>query len=154
FTGPPELGKDQKRPDNFPAYKAQTNGPANMVVVADSDILADRYWVRVSDFFGQPVSTPFADNGPFVANLIGTLAGGDALIGLRSRGDTNHPFILVNQMQGEAEAKFRQKQQALQKHLDDTEKQLRTLRQGPSGNEQATAAAVITPEQRAAIDAA
>ena len=73
---------------------------------------------------------PFSDNGPFVANLIGTLAGGDALIGLRSRGDTNHPFILVNQMQSEAEAKFRQTQQALQKHLDDTEKQLRTLRQG------------------------
>jgi ABC-type uncharacterized transport system involved in gliding motility auxiliary subunit len=97
---------------------------------------------------------PFSDNGPFVANLIGTLAGGDALIGLRSRGDTNHPFILVNQMQSEAEAKFRQTEQALQKHLDDTEKQLRSLRQGPSGSDQANAQAVVTPEQRAAIDAA
>jgi ABC-type uncharacterized transport system involved in gliding motility auxiliary subunit len=165
FTGPPELGKDQKRPDNFPAYKAQTDGPANMVVVADSDILADRYWVRVSDFFGQQVSTPFADNGPFVANLIGTLAGGDALIGLRSRGDTNHPFVLVNEMQSEAEARYRQTEQALQKHLDDVEKQLRTLRQGgasqgganqggTSAADQAKAEAVITPEQRAAIDAA
>ena len=46
FTGPPPLAKDQKRPDNFPAYKAQTDGPANLVVVADSDILADRFWVR------------------------------------------------------------------------------------------------------------
>jgi ABC-type uncharacterized transport system involved in gliding motility auxiliary subunit len=155
FTGPPELAKDQKRPDNFPPYKAQTDGPANLVVVADSDILADRFWVRISDFFGQKTAMPFSDNGPFVANLIGTLAGGDALIGLRSRGDTNHPFILVNEMQGEAEAKFRQTEQALQKHLDDTEKQLRSLRQGPSG-EQAGAGtqAVITPEQRAAIDAA
>ena len=63
-----------------------------MVVVADSDILADRFWVRIADFFGQQTATPFSDNGPFVANLIGTLAGGDALIGLRSRGDTNHPF--------------------------------------------------------------
>ena len=154
FTGPPELAKDQKRPENFPDYKAQTDGPANLVVVADSDILADRFWVRVSDFFGQQTAMPFSDNGPFVANLVGTLAGGDALIGLRSRGDTNHPFVLVNQMQSEAEAKFRQTEQALQKHLDDTEKQLRTLRQGPSGNDQASAQAVITPEQRAAIDAA
>ncbi len=48
FTGPPELAKDQKRPDNFPAYKAQTDGPANLVVVADSDILADRFWVRIA----------------------------------------------------------------------------------------------------------
>ena len=155
FTGPPELAKDQKRPENFPEYKAQTDGAANLVVVADSDILADRFWVRISDFFGQQTAMPFSENGPFVANLVGTLAGGDALIGLRSRGDTSHPFILVNAMQGEAEAKFRQTQQALQKHLDDTEKQLRTLRQGSGGGgEQASAQAVITPEQRAAIDAA
>jgi gliding motility-associatede transport system auxiliary component len=154
FTGPPEVAKDQKRPENFPEFKPQTDGAANLVVVADSDILADRFWVRISDFFGQQTAMPFSENGPFVANLVGTLAGGDALIGLRSRGDSNHPFVLVNAMQSEAEAKFRQTQQALQKHLDDTEKQLRTLRQGPSGNEQTTAAAVITPEQRAAIDAA
>ena len=155
YTGPPELAKDQKRPENFPAYKAQTDGSANLVVVADSDILADRFWVRVTDFFGQQTAMPFSDNGPFVANLIGTLAGDDALIGLRSRGDTNHPFILINQMQSEAEAKFRQTEQALQKHLDDTEKQLRTLRQGSSGGrDQSGVEAVITPDQRAAIDAA
>jgi ABC-type uncharacterized transport system involved in gliding motility auxiliary subunit len=165
FSGPPPLQADQKRPDNFPAYKAQTDGPANMVVAADSDILADRYWVRVADFFGQQTATPFSDNGPFVANLIGTLAGGDALIGLRSRGDTNRPFTLVAAMQSEAEAQFRQTQQALQQHLDDVEKQLQTLRSGGgrSGGAGASGAgpgdnakpdAVITPEQRAAIDAA
>jgi len=155
FTEPPELAKDQKRPDNFPAFKAQTDGPANLVVVADSDILADRFWVRTADFFGQQTATPFADNGPFVANLIGTLAGGDALIGLRSRGDTNHPFVLVNAMQSEAEARFRQTEQGLQKHLEDVQKQLQTLRQGSGGAaDKAPAEAVITPEQRAAIDAA
>jgi ABC-type uncharacterized transport system involved in gliding motility auxiliary subunit len=155
FTEPPELAKDQKRPDNFPAFKAQTDGPANLVVVADSDILADRFWVRTADFFGQQTATPFADNGPFVANLIGTLAGGDALIGLRSRGDTNHPFVLVNEMQSEAEARFRQTEQGLQKHLEDVQKQLQTLRQGSGGAaDKAPAEAVITPEQRAAIDAA
>jgi ABC-type uncharacterized transport system involved in gliding motility auxiliary subunit len=152
FSEPPPLSDDQKRPENFPEHKAQTDGPANMVVVADSDILVDRYWVRVADFFGQQTATPFSDNGPFVANLIGTLAGGDALIGLRSRGDTNRPFTLVAAMQSDAEAQFRQTQQALQQHLEDVEKQLRTLRSG--GGEGAKPDAVITPEQRAAIDAA
>ena len=99
-------------------------------MVADSDILADRFWVRVADFFGQPTATPFADNGPFVVNLIGTLSGSDALIGLRSRGDTNRPFTLVADMQAQAEAKFRQTQQSLQQHLDDVQKQIRTLRSG------------------------
>jgi len=157
FAAPPALAEEQKRPDNFPEHKAQTDGPANLVVVADSDILADRFWVRVSDFFGQQTAVPFADNGPFVANLIGTLAGGDALIGLRSRGDTNRPFVLVNEMQSEAEAQFRQTEQALQKHLEDVEKQLRTLRSGAGGEqggERGRAEAVITPEQRAAIDEA
>src|ERR1700722_11294732 len=124
-SGPPPLVGEQKRPDNFPEHKAQTDGPANMVVVADSDILVDRYWVRVADFFGQPTATPFADNGPFVANLIGTLAGSDALIGLRSRGDTNRPFTLVNAMQAAAQAEFRQTEQQLRAHLEDVEKQLR-----------------------------
>ena len=127
------------------------------MVVADSDILDDRFWVRVSDFFGQQTATAFSDNGPFVANLVDTLAGGDALIGLRSRGDSNHPFTLVNNMQSEAEARFRQTEQALQSHLDAVQKQLQTLRQGsnPGDTEQAAnAQAVITPEQRAAIDAA
>jgi ABC-type uncharacterized transport system involved in gliding motility auxiliary subunit len=151
FSGPPPLPGDQKRPDNFPEYKPQTDGPANMVVVADSDILADRFWVRVADFFGQQTATPFSDNGAFVANLVGTLAGSDALIGLRSRGDTNRPFTLVAAMQSDAEARFRQTQQSLQAHLDETEKQLRTLRSG--GGDNAKSEAVITPDQRAAIDA-
>ena len=91
-----------------------------------------------SDFFGQQTATPFSDNGPFVANLIGTLAGGDALIGLRSRGDSNRPFIMINQMQGEAEAKYRQTEQALQTHLDDVRRSsCSALRQGPAGADQA-----------------
>jgi ABC-type uncharacterized transport system involved in gliding motility auxiliary subunit len=158
FAGPPELPADKKRPDDFPAYKAQTDGPANMVVVADSDMLADRFWVRIADFFGQQTATPFADNGPFVANLIGTLAGGDALIGLRSRGDTNHPFRRVEEIQSDAEARYRQTEQALRAHLEDVEKQLRGLRTGggASGGEAQGRAteAVITPEQRQAIDLA
>jgi len=154
FTGPPDLPAGQKRPDNFPAYKAQTDGPANMVVVADSDILADRFWVRISDFFGQSTATPFADNGPFVANLIGMLAGGDALIGLRARGDTNRPFKRVEAIQNEAEAKYRQTEQGLRAHLEDVEKQLRGLRTGGGETEGRATEAVITPEQRQSIDAA
>ena len=151
FQGPPPLTGDEKRPENFPEHRAQTDGPANLVVAADSDILADRFWVRIQDFFGQQTATPFADNGPFVANLIGTLAGGDALLGLRGRGSTNRPFVLVQQMQASAEVQFRQTQKDLQAHLDEVEKQLRTLR---TGGDSAKSDAVITPDQRAAIDTA
>ncbi len=157
FTGPPPEPKGQTRPTDFPAYIAQTKGPANLVVVADSDVLADRFWVRVSDFFGQQTGLPFSDNGPFVANLIDTLAGGNALIGLRARGDSSRPFTLVDQMQEQAEAQFRQTEHRLQDHLDAVQRQLTTLRQGNSGGEMEEAAnmqAIITPAQRAQIEAA
>ena len=154
FAAPPELAKEDKWPDNMPAHKAATDGPANMVVVADSDILGDRYWVRVSDFFGQSTATPIADNGPFVANTIGTLTGSDALFGLRARGETNRPFTLIAAMQSNAEAQYRQTEQALQKHLEEVEKQLRTLRSGSSDGKAPKQDAVVTPEQRDAIEAA
>jgi ABC-type uncharacterized transport system involved in gliding motility auxiliary subunit len=149
FTGPPALQGDAKRPENFPAHIAQTAQPANLVVVADSDILADRYWVRVQDFFGQQEPTPFSDNGPFVANIVGTLAGGDALIGLRSRGTSIRPFTLVDAMQRDAEARFRRTEQELQAHLEDTQKKLTELR---TGRGQQGANAVISEQQRSAID--
>ena len=151
FDGPPAPPEGQKRPDDLPAHIAQTAGPANLVVAGDSDILADRFWVRVQDFFGQPEATPFSDNGAFVTNLIGTLAGGDALIGLRSRGTAQRPFDVVDTMQKTAEARFRQTEQALQAHLDEVQKKLTELRTGRGGAE-ASAQPVITPEQRQAID--
>ncbi len=149
FTGPPDEPKGQKRPDNFPAYIAETKDPANLVVAADTDILADRFWVNVQNFFGEQQATPFSDNGALVANLIGTLAGGDELLGLRSRGSSLRPFILVDNMRDQAEARFRKTQQELQAHLDDTQKKLTELRTG-RGEKGATA--VITEQQRAAID--
>ncbi len=147
FTGPPEPAKDGV---TLPAFKAQTDGAANMVVVADSDILADRFWVRIADFYGQQQATPFSDNGAFVSNLIGTLAGGDALIGLRSRNASLRPFARVEAMQQEAEARFRKSEQDLQAHLDATQKKLTELRTGRGTDK---AAAVISEEQRATIDA-
>ena len=151
FDQPPPPADGQERPKEFPAYRSETDQPANLVVVADADMLADRFWVQQQDFFGQSQATPFADNGPFVANLIDTLAGGDALIGVRSRGDSVRPFDLVRRMQSEAEAAFRQSEKDLQQRLDATEKKLRELR---GGGGDAKPQATISSEQRAAIDAA
>lgn len=149
FSGPPPLPAGTKAAADLPPYKAQTDGAANMVVVGDSDILADRFWVRVQDFFGQQEAEPFSDNGPFVANVVGTLAGGDDLIGLRGKGESTRPFTVVDRMQHRAEAQYQQTEKALQAHLDETEKKLSDLRTG-AGDQAKTA--VITQAQRGAID--
>ena len=145
FSGPPPAEKG-KPP--LP-YLSHTTSPAQIVVIADTDLIADRFWVQQQDFFGQKEATPFADNGPFIANLVDTLAGGNALLGLRSRGTTSRPFTLVAHMQEQAEAKFRRTEQGLQAHLDELQKKLDSLRQGTGSGGQASA--IITPAQREAI---
>ncbi|GGG26062.1 hypothetical protein GCM10010964_12470 [Caldovatus sediminis] len=153
--GPPPPPEGQERPADLPAHRARTEGPANLVVVGDADILEDRFWVRIQDFFGQQIATPISDNGAFVANVADTLAGGDALISLRSRGESLRPFTLVEDIRREADRKFRARERELQQTLEQTERRLRELRQGPSGGAQAgQTGAVITPEQRAEIDRA
>ncbi|HSU07365.1 MAG TPA: ABC transporter, partial [Acetobacteraceae bacterium] len=148
------LAKGQERPKDFPAHIAETKEPASLVVVADSDMLADRFWISQQDFFGQKTTVPFSDNGPFVANVIDTLAGGDALLGLRARGTSVRPFTVVDRMQADAEAKFRKTEQALQAHLDELQKKLTTLRTGSETGTAEGVAPVITPAQRSAIQTA
>lgn len=138
-----------KAPEGTTApFLAQTEGPANIVVIADTDLLQDRFWTRTQDFFGTQQSTPFADNGSFVVNLAGTLAGGDALIGLRSRGTTTRPFEVVDAMQRDAEARYRQTETQLTAHLDETTRKLADLRSGRDG----TSNAALDTAQQAAIE--
>jgi len=155
--GPPAVAEGaEARPADFPAHRAQSDGPANLVIANDSDVLEDRFWVQTQDFFGQQVATPFSDNGALVANLADTLAGGDALIGLRSRGESLRPFGVVDDLRRNAEARYRQTEQGLTQKLQATEARLRQLRQGTPGTGERNQAtnAVITPEQRAEIDRA
>ena len=132
FTGPPPLAKGTRSGRTIsPRIRRRPTGRPTWWWWPTATSWPTGSGCAIADFFGQQTATPFSDNGPFVANLIGTLAGGDALIGLRSRGDTNRPFTLVRQMQSDAEAQFRQTQQALQTHLDETSRSSsQTLRSG------------------------
>lgn len=134
-------------PAGASGYIAQTEA-ANIVVIADTDMLSDRFWTRTQDFFGAPTATPFADNGGFVANLAGSLAGGDALIGLRRTGSVDRPFTVVDRMQRDAETRYRQTEAALTAHLEDTTKKLDALRAGRDGSSNAA----LDDAQRSSVE--
>src|SRR5690606_29843067 len=85
----------------------------NVIAVADTDLLSDRMWVQVQDFFGQRMPQPFADNAGFAINALDNLSGSDALISVRSRGRFSRPFEVVEALQREAEAQFRVKEEDL-----------------------------------------
>ncbi|KXI28738.1 GldG family protein [Paraglaciecola hydrolytica] len=134
--------------ENEADFKSSTSA-LNVLVVGDTDLLADRFWVQQANFFGQTIFTPFANNGDFVTNSVENLSGSDALISIRSRGTFARPFIKVDELTVIAEQKFREQEQILQQQLDETEQQLIQLQ-----NQQGEGAALaVSPEQQQAIDA-
>lgn len=119
----------------------------NVIVVADTDMLTDRMWVQVQDFFGQRIPQPWADNAGFAINALDNLAGSEALISVRSRGRFTRPFEVVEALQREAEVRFREKEQALQGRLADTEQKLAVLQQ----RDDPSKVPELTPEQQATV---
>ncbi len=119
----------------------------NVIVVADTDLLSDRMWVQVQDFFGQRMPQPWADNATFVINALDNLAGSEALISVRSRGRFTRPFDVVTDLQRAAETRFRQKEEVLQKRLAETEQKLAALQQNPDPSKTQE----LTPEQQQAL---
>ena len=114
-------------PAGPPQIKTATK-PINVIVVADTDILEDRFWEQSQDFFGQSVVIPVANNGDFVSNAIDTLAGGDDLISLRSRGTSARPFTLVDNIQRSADAQYQATEKDLETKLKDTQDKIKQLR--------------------------
>jgi ABC-type uncharacterized transport system involved in gliding motility auxiliary subunit len=101
--------------------------PIQVIVVADTDVLADRMWVDRQDFYGQTVATPFAANGDMVVNMVDALGGSADLINLRSRGTYQRPFTRVDALEKAASSRLREQQDALAKALSDTEKKIAQL---------------------------
>lgn len=122
--------------------------PINVVVVADTDMLDDGLWMQSQDFFGQRVVVPLADNGDFVADAIEVLAGGEDLIGLRSRGTGARPFEVVDRIRHAAEARYSAEERALQANLKGAEAKLASL----TGKDQTGTAAALSPAQARTID--
>ena len=130
-------------------HLAEARQPINVIVVADTDILDDRFWVNAQDFFGQRMQVPIANNADFVANAIENLTGSNELIGLRSRGTSSRPFERVQALQRDAESQFRAKEKELQDKLRDVEKKLADIRNQGQGQ---GAQAILTADQQRSID--
>ena len=122
-------------------------GRIDAILVGDTDILADHFWIRRQNFFGVQIPQSVANNGDFVINTLDNLAGNTDLISLRSRGEFSRPFTVVEQIRRDAEAQFREQEQELQTRLEETEQKIAQLQQ--EGGE---GALLLTQEQAAEIE--
>ena len=119
----------------------------NVIVVADTDILTDRLWVQVQNFFGQTIASPWANNGDFVLNSVDNLLGGSELISIRSRGRFSRPFTVVESLRLAAQSKYQKSADTLQRELEETEAELNEVESSQSDQN----LLALSPEQEQAI---
>lgn len=119
-----------------------------VVVFADTDILSDRLWADVQNFFGQKVLNAFANNGDLIINAVDNLAGDSDLISIRGRATSQRPFTKVAELKRKADDSFRQKEKQLQQELGETERKLTELQSAKSQDQ----AMVLSAEQKVELD--
>jgi ABC-type uncharacterized transport system involved in gliding motility auxiliary subunit len=107
-----ELVKNPDRPQ-----LQQATEPMNIILVADADLLEDRFWLRKQQFFGRDVEEQIASNADFVVNSLSNLSGSDKLLTLRSRGVSLRPFEKVRTLQQQSASLLQEKERDLQDKL-------------------------------------
>ena len=130
-----------------PGHLAVSAANAEVILVADTDLLSDRLWVEPQTILGQTMMRVFANNGDFVTNLVDNLSGSSALLSIRGRSTSQRPFTRVQALRTVADQKFLQNEQELEKELADTRRRLDEL-QPAKGSQVST----ITTEQRHEIE--
>jgi ABC-type uncharacterized transport system involved in gliding motility auxiliary subunit len=154
ITGPVESAFPQGSPaEQKPAagppipHLARSTSPANIIVIADTDLLMDYMWVQTRELLGQRVAQAFANNGDLIANILDNLSGSSALISIRGRATFSRPFERVEALRRLADDRLRGKALELQQELQQTEGKLGELQS--KRNDQSSLA--LSPEQEAEL---
>ena len=145
---------DAKPAEPNPPHLAEGN--INVIVIADTDLMQDQFWVEVREMFGQQMQIPQAQNAAFIVNALDNLSGGEAMIQLRGRGVDDRPFRMVDKIRLDSERRYRDKEQTLVAKLKDVQEQLsRIENKGEAGPTAGTAAAgqiILSDKDKRAIE--
>ncbi|MBT7760668.1 MAG: ABC transporter [Rhodospirillaceae bacterium] len=145
-------------PDGAPETEAKAGGQARphltasskdigVIVVADTDLLHEQFWLRKQNMMGRDIIVPIAANADFVINALDNLAGSSDLIGLRSRGKSTRPFVVVQSMRLAAEQKFLAEERKLKENLEKSKGRIAEL----ESRAQAGGGSLLTEQQQAEI---
>ena len=150
--GPPETEDDDAEASSAAATDAQQDrlqkGDSVVLVIADADMIHDRFTVEELNFLGSVAHRPLNDNLTFFANALEQLAGSTDLIGIRSRGKFNRPFDRVVALRQKAMADWQEREAELEERLRETQRQLREMEQAKDANQRF----ILTEQQQKAIE--
>lgn len=125
-----------------------TSGTSTVMLFGDADFLNDRFCVQVmNSLFGQ-VAQPINDNLTLFGNTVEQFAGREELIGVRSRGQFNRPFVKVDQLEVKAMKQWQAEEERLEAALQETQQRLADLQQKKSGNERL----ILSKEQQSELE--
>jgi len=148
-SGPPDENNsdDKEAKEEKEGHLKTGEKKATIIVVADSDMLADQFYVTKTNLMGFVLTKVFNDNLNFLSNACEILTGSDDLIGLRSRGKSARPFTVVQELESRAQARWLSTEQELIKKMEATTRRLRELEQGKDSSQ----GLVLSPEQEAEV---
>ncbi|NOQ94174.1 MAG: gliding motility protein GldG [Methylophaga sp.] len=106
----------------------------DVIAIADVDMLQDRFWVQLQDFYGEQISYSTSNNIDFLINAIDEMSDTNGLISVRSRSGFSRPFDRVLDLQREAEKLYRTKERELQKILKETDQRIARMQVERSGS--------------------
>lgn len=118
---PPAEGETPQPTPEPGTHLKESAQDGTLIVIADTDFLADAFSVQVFNFFGQRAIQPLNDNLALAANTLELLGGSPDLIALRGKGQVARPFERILAMEVKAQQEF-------QKQLSDLDARLQTIR--------------------------
>ena len=153
-TYPLAIHLSGKATSAFPATKGKhrltkSKDSVHVVIVGDVDMLRDQFWMQKQRAIEDTTSLQIADNASFVINTLDSFAGGNDLIGLRSRSVVDRPFLVVNQLRQRAGAHFLAEEDRLKAELKMTDAKLLALQK----NRKDDGSEALSPEQEAEVNA-
>lgn len=100
---------------------------SNIIIIADTDMLHDHFWINVQSVMGQEFAMPSASNGNFVMSALDNLSGNNSLISIRNRGSFVRPFETVRALELKSQEKYHESEVSLQQKLETTKQKLEQL---------------------------
>jgi len=118
----------------FSSHLDESKQAIDVIAIADVDMLQDRFWVQLQDFYGEQIAYNTSNNIDFLINAIDDMSGNHGLISVRSRAGFSRPFDRVIALKQEAEKRFRTQERELQKTLDETKQRIARMQVERSGS--------------------
>jgi ABC-type uncharacterized transport system involved in gliding motility auxiliary subunit len=137
-----------KPEDKNAKFIKESTTNSNLIIVADTDWLFDDFSVVKANLLGTTQVEPRNDNLYFASNALEFLSGSQDLISIRGKGNSLHPFTVVQHMQAEAAAKYREQLGVLENKISEVESRLTELQ----GKQTDKSRLVASPEVTKAVE--